>query len=208
MFRNSSASWAFSWTFILRNTPVLRICSLYHDARHLPMNPVNAEPNSRSGLDPKLHSAACQSHDPVQVQGLGSQYSMAMIICTAFNKGRACGHEALWHEQTTTINNKQHQPQPQPQQQQQQQQQPHRGVSLSWPPFCTRGSHLGTPVVPFYTFYFGVSLLKLNSRKKGTLIVMGLLGNLGTWRATRYYSADSARVDPVPGVLGFTRTSD
>ena len=27
-------------------------------------------------------------------------------------------------------------------------------------------------------FYFGVSLLKLNSRKKGTLIISGLLGNL------------------------------
>ena len=29
-------------------------------------------------------------------------------------------------------------------------------------------------------FLFGVSLLKLNSRKKGTLIINGLLGNLGT----------------------------
>ena len=28
-------------------------------------------------------------------------------------------------------------------------------------------------------FYFGVSSLKLNSRKKGTLIIHGLLGNLG-----------------------------
>ena len=37
---------------------------------------------------------------------------------------------------------------------------------------------LGTPVVGFYPFYFGVSLLKLNSRKKGTLVIMGLLGNL------------------------------
>ena len=37
---------------------------------------------------------------------------------------------------------------------------------------------LGTPVVPFFPFYLGVSLLKLNSRKKGTLIIMGLLGNL------------------------------
>ena len=39
---------------------------------------------------------------------------------------------------------------------------------------------LGTPVVPFYPFYFGVSLLKLNSRKKGILIIGGLLGNLGS----------------------------
>ena len=32
--------------------------------------------------------------------------------------------------------------------------------------------------MPFSPFYLGVSLLKLNSRKKGTLIVKGLLGNL------------------------------
>ena len=37
---------------------------------------------------------------------------------------------------------------------------------------------LGTPVVPFCPFYFGVSLLKQKSRKKGTLIIKGLLGNL------------------------------
>ena len=37
---------------------------------------------------------------------------------------------------------------------------------------------LDTPVVPFYPFYLGVSLLKQNSRKKGTLIIQGLLGNL------------------------------
>ena len=35
---------------------------------------------------------------------------------------------------------------------------------------------LGTPVVPFCPFYFGVSLLKLKSRKKGTLIVLGVTG--------------------------------
>ena len=40
------------------------------------------------------------------------------------------------------------------------------------------GDVLGTPVVPFCPFNFGVSLLKLNSRKKGTLIINGLLGNL------------------------------
>ena len=34
----------------------------------------------------------------------------------------------------------------------------------------------GTPVVPFFPCYFGVSLLKL---KKGALMIMGLLGNLG-----------------------------
>ena len=36
--------------------------------------------------------------------------------------------------------------------------------------------------MPFCPFYFGVSGLKLNSRKKGTLIINGLLGNLGTLR--------------------------
>ena len=35
-----------------------------------------------------------------------------------------------------------------------------------------------TPTVPFCPFYFGVFLLKLNSKKKGTLIINGLLGNL------------------------------
>ena len=38
--------------------------------------------------------------------------------------------------------------------------------------------HLGALVVPFPLFCFGDPLLKLNSRKKGTLIIMGLLGNL------------------------------
>ena len=37
---------------------------------------------------------------------------------------------------------------------------------------------LGTPVVPFCPFYLGFSLLKLNSGKKGTLVLKGLLGNL------------------------------
>ena len=40
--------------------------------------------------------------------------------------------------------------------------------------------YLGAPVVPFYPFSFGVPLLKPNSRKKGTLIIKGPLGNLGT----------------------------
>ena len=37
---------------------------------------------------------------------------------------------------------------------------------------------LGSPAVPFYPFSFWVPLLKPNSRKKGTLIIKGLLGNL------------------------------
>ena len=37
---------------------------------------------------------------------------------------------------------------------------------------------LGSPVVPFYPFSFWVPVLKPNSRKKGTLIIKGLLGNL------------------------------
>ena len=37
---------------------------------------------------------------------------------------------------------------------------------------------LGSPVVPFCPFYLGVSVLKPNIWKEGTLIVKGLLGNL------------------------------
>ena len=38
---------------------------------------------------------------------------------------------------------------------------------------------LGTPVVPFFSFLiWGVSLLKLRSREKGTLIIKGLLSDL------------------------------
>ena len=37
---------------------------------------------------------------------------------------------------------------------------------------------LGTPVVPFFPFYLGVSFVKLNRRKTGTLSIKGLLGNL------------------------------
>ena len=37
---------------------------------------------------------------------------------------------------------------------------------------------LGTPVVPLFPFYFGVTVLKLNAREKGTLIIKGLLENL------------------------------
>ena len=46
---------------------------------------------------------------------------------------------------------------------------------------CSTGDmkySLGTPVVPFSPFHFGVSLFKLSIRKKGTLIVKQLLGNL------------------------------
>ena len=39
-------------------------------------------------------------------------------------------------------------------------------------------NELGTPVVPFIPFDFGVALLKVSTRKKGTLIINGLLGNL------------------------------
>ena len=39
---------------------------------------------------------------------------------------------------------------------------------------------LGTPIVPFCPFFFGVSLLKPKSSQKGTLIINGLLGNLET----------------------------
>ena len=41
---------------------------------------------------------------------------------------------------------------------------------------------LGTPVVPFFPLYFGVSLLKLNSGKKGSLIISGILENLASIR--------------------------
>ena len=38
---------------------------------------------------------------------------------------------------------------------------------------------LGSPVVPFYPFSLWLPLLKPNSRKKGTLIIKRLRGNLG-----------------------------
>ena len=54
-------------------------------------------------------------------------------------------------------------------------------------------SFLGSPVVPFSPFCYGVSLLKPNSSKKGTLIIKGLLGNLVvdysiSWYTIEYYS--------------------
>ena len=41
---------------------------------------------------------------------------------------------------------------------------------------------LGTPVVPFFPFYMRVSLLKLNIRKRRTLIIKVSLGDLGLER--------------------------
>ena len=45
-----------------------------------------------------------------------------------------------------------------------------REVSLDWT--------IRYPCSTLLPFLFGVSLLKPNSRKKGTLIIRGLLGNL------------------------------
>ena len=51
--------------------------------------------------------------------------------------------------------------------------------------------------MPFCRFYFGVSLLKLNNRKKGTLIINELLENLdiesrlkGVWSRGQAYELD------------------
>ena len=41
---------------------------------------------------------------------------------------------------------------------------------------------LGTPVIPFFPLYFGVFLLKLDIKKKGTVITKRLLGNLDVQR--------------------------
>ena len=53
--------------------------------------------------------------------------------------------------------------------------------------FWAVGLDLGFPVGPFCPFSFSVPLLKPNSRKKGTLISKGLLGNqeilAGSWMA-------------------------
>ena len=43
----------------------------------------------------------------------------------------------------------------------------------------------------FPFFYFGVSLLKLSCRKKGTLILNGLLGNLGSALGSRFVPVGS-----------------
>ena len=53
-------------------------------------------------------------------------------------------------------------------------------------------------MVPFCPFYFGVSLLKLNSRKKGTLIIIhGLLTLTGepssSERAAHFFSGHAVK---------------
>ena len=45
------------------------------------------------------------------------------------------------------------------------------------------GTALCTAVVPFFAFCFGVSLLELNTGKKGTPMITGLLENLWTFFA-------------------------
>ena len=49
---------------------------------------------------------------------------------------------------------------------------------------------VGTPVVTFIPIYFGVSLLKLDSGKKGTLIINGFLGNL-VWQPSELSGKDN-----------------
>ena len=56
---------------------------------------------------------------------------------------------------------------------------------------------LGSPVVPFYPFSFWVPLLKPNSRKKGTLIIKGLLGNLAVV-VTQIELLEHQTIDPKP----------
>ena len=61
---------------------------------------------------------------------------------------------------------------------------------------------LGAPVVPFYPFSFWLPLLKPNSRKKGTLIIKGPLGNLGQ---DLHRLRRRGRGAGVPGLLGLPR---
>ena len=56
-----------------------------------------------------------------------------------------------------------------------------------WFSFCPRG--LGFRVL--FPFHFGVSGFKLNTRKKGTLILTGLLGNLAIVRLSHQEPASS-----------------
>ena len=42
---------------------------------------------------------------------------------------------------------------------------------------CYQGTYLGAPVRSVFPFCFGMSLLKLNIRKRGTPITTRLLGN-------------------------------
>ena len=51
---------------------------------------------------------------------------------------------------------------------------------------------LGAPVVPFYPFSVWVPLLYPNSRKKGTLSIKGLLGNLDAARPSPRTTASKA----------------
>ena len=53
-----------------------------------------------------------------------------------------------------------------------------RQRALLLPSRRARVAYTGTSLVPFCPSYFGISLLKLNGRKKGTLIINGLPGNL------------------------------
>ena len=57
------------------------------------------------------------------------------------------------------------------------------------------GFPYGAPVVPFYPFSFWLPLLKPNSRKKGTLIIKALLGNLVLGVAENDYSQPVVSID-------------
>ena len=76
--------------------------------------------------------------------------------------------------------------------------------------FGTQAQRLGSPVVPFCPFSFWVCLLKPNSRKKGTLIIKELLGDLEDY--SRHVAAKALRTSGrlralrVPG-FGFSACS-
>ena len=60
----------------------------------------------------------------------------------------------------------------------------HELAHLLFHPFLKRVATMETKFLspewcPFAFLYFGVSLLKLNIREKGTLVIEGLLRNLG-----------------------------
>ena len=73
------------------------------------------------------------------------------------------------------------------------------GFEQSFPCLSSEGSSfglpLGAPVVPFYPFSFWLPLLKPNSRRKGTLIIKGLLGNLVLGVAENDYSQPVVSID-------------
>ena len=56
---------------------------------------------------------------------------------------------------------------------------------------------LGSPVILFCPFYLGVSLLTPNTREKGTLIIKGLLGNLGS----KWPNGDTTTTDRLQSTL-------